>query len=247
MLSLNNKGFGGHALEVREVVRKWTTGVESKEKLKAEFYKTIRAIEDNSMAPLGYVEPISMTDGPNWFEYTMPYIHGEPAHKVADFKPIADAIKASIQFRCRGRVSGFRLLARRQLDLIYSQKPELNQFDKRMSAMIGSSSDLYPEGFCHGDMGLSNILVSKEGIKCIDFTPAFLNSPLIDVATYDLSLNNDESLIREDHKKLRDELFDYFDKYRVNIILIKKLKILSWLIHTTDPLEQKRIRAMLND
>ncbi len=38
-----------------------------------------------------------------------------------------------------------------------------------------------PEGYCHGDLTLSNILFKKDNIVFIDFLDSFVDSPLIDI------------------------------------------------------------------
>lgn len=229
-----------------KTVRKWTTGANSSSILRKEFLKIMTAINDDLMSPIEVVEPIGMSSGPSFFEYTMPFIEGETGFTTDKFNLVADAIKSSIKHRCRERVSGFKLACRRELDVIYSLDSKLcAKYDQKFSQMIDASSDIYPSGFCHGDMGLANIIIDGNSVKCIGLTHSFIQTPLFDVATYCLSLKS--SVVKEEHIKLRDELLSFFDKYLVNIVLLQKIRMLSWLPHIKINAYAEEVRSMIDD
>lgn len=63
--------------------------------------------------------------------------------------------------------------------------PELLYFGAKIRAdiLILSNEILFPVGWCHGDLTLSNFICSRhQGVKLIDFLSIYLESPLQDVA-----------------------------------------------------------------
>jgi hypothetical protein len=67
-----------------------------------------------------------------------------------------------------------------------------------------------PEGYCHGDLTLSNVLFEKSDIVFIDFLDSFVDSPLIDIV----------KLRQDTYFKWSLDLFDgHYDSIRIDWLL----------------------------
>lgn len=86
-------------------------------------------------------------------------------------------------------------------------------FDKVMSNAKKIEKDLLkikrPITICHGDPNPDNVLVTKEGLKMIDFEYAGMGDPLSDIALFGVYVGYDIDKTYELYDMYKDVVFDY--------------------------------------
>ena len=97
-----------------------------------------------------------------------------------------------------------------------------------------------PEGFCHGDLTLSNLLFNNDDIVVIDFLDTFLDSPIQDIVKIRqdtqfhwslrmLKLNYDRVKIIQCLNYIDNKLHNEFKKYDFYLNTYKIFQILNFL------------------
>lgn len=220
-----HKGLSGFGLHLQGgIVTKWTSGHESTPLLKYSCEKQLKEIEENKLGPIKTVDIYSTSEGFDNFEFSMP--HMECPTGFTDFDNrllIREQIRKSLYSRSNDIRSGFKKIIRRELDKIEESVIKLDCL-----RLLELCSDYYPYGYAHGDFGFANMLIEDGVIHMIDFTKAFINSPLLDIATLRLST------YCEDAKAWHLDLVDTVERdhwlYINQITIIKMIKVLSYKI-----------------
>lgn len=220
MSLLKHKGLSGAAIEVvGDRVRKWTAGREASPLLHHALVLQ-RACSDE-LLPILSTEVLMWESDPDSCLFEMP-IYEDTAFTRFDL---------SIQTQ-------IRLSLKNRLSFAYKR----NDFASRIAQAVHSfcSSNLkqefladfdiepstYPAGYCHGDFGFANMMIDNGQVKMIDFTPSFLYTPLIDIASMEMSLFSDATTTK--HAEFVEEILEEFKEWRPQINILRKVKVLSF-------------------
>lgn len=245
---MKHSGLSGYGLKKhRGVVRKWTTGEESSLALRSDFLKQLKELMCNSLAPIKTVDIIGYMHDGDKFYFDMPYIEADSVFtSKGDLKKEKDLIRQSLSNRSKEEMSGFRALVKSEIKILLTQIPESERYvGENIIKNLDRCPDTYPIGYCHGDFGFANMLTVNGQIFMLDFTKSFIKTPLMDIATMDLSLSGDKADDR--HHDIVKTVRNDFKHNRSQIDVLKKVKMLSWLPHAGDMAWRKRLIKMLND
>ena len=230
-MSFQHNGLSGFGLrrEGEEVV-KWTRGVESTKILKESYMIQKRAHDRNFLHPMRALEITSvmdLIDFGEYFEFRMPYVESDSAYFYQDGYHLIDHIRRSISYRKSVAHVGFKEIVS---DYLIGIKPSAMKFEVEQD--LEKTNDLYPKGFCHGDFGLANMLIIDDVVHLIDFTPSFIQTPLMDIATLEMCIVHME--VAPWHiellKQLKKDNADYADK----ISILRKCKVLGFKDYSSD-------------
>lgn len=217
---LKHKGLSGSAVEIKgDHVLKWTCGHQSAPKL----YNSIvlqRSFQ-GELLPIRPAKIISVKNSDDYVSIEMPYY---PDTAFTRFNPvIAEQIGQSLFNRLDGAVvrTGFSSIIAHQV-----LKCRDSQLKKEFLSGFDSEPDKFPSGFCHGDFGFSNMMVKEDKVFMIDYTPSFIYTPLIDIATMETSLFAD--FATKKHAELVASLRLKYREWLPQIDILRKVKILSF-------------------
>lgn len=226
MTSVIHKGLSGFGFkDCGDQLIKWTTGKESKLVLMESCQAQMIERRLMKLYPLHTVPVYSKKEDGESFEFSMPKLDF-PSGFTFKYNPreIRSLIRQSFENRSWEPKAGFKSIVRKEL-----AKYPLSDLKLMAEAALEYCSDIYPHGYAHGDMGFANMLVDDKKIQIymIDFTKSFIQSPLIDLATMELSLFSEftKSWSLECWTDCSNALFRY--KEQANVV--RMVKVISFL------------------
>lgn len=188
----------------------------------------MEALRSGRFSPLKPVPIIGFWEENGEFYFEMPFLDYESGFTSNEHDRVKKAIIESLVSRSHVKSSGFKKIILRELERLERAKEIDLIFDR-----LKKCSDEYIEGPTHGDLGLANILVGPE-IYLIDFTPSFIQSPLMDIATLETSLIGAEDGAK--FKKFFKEIERKFRAYKDQKDIIRMVKVLSYQSRIRDEL-----------
>ncbi len=227
------EGRSGCKIEILEkhqsyFIRKTSNSLKYNDRLKKQCQKQTEYINIGNITTPSILNCETNTDGLFFFE--MPYIMGE---KYSDYLVKADIIKLNrfidslLQFIDSNLFSTVSINIKN--DLIINkvlsveatskkktiQYPNLKREFNFLLNNIPQSS--IPMGKCHGDLTLSNVIISNNSIYIIDFLDSFIESPVMDIVKLRQDTKFKWSLILEKtvpayQKNKITQALNYFDK-----------------------------------
>ena len=233
-------------------VIKWTKGKEAVQGLRADTYKNIHEIEYNQLYPFKPVNVLSVIEEPEFYSVKMPYLADKTVYELpAEPIDLFSTYKESISNRIKMMNPGFKTIALGHLSKLVDRlkkKPNPEQalfLVYKIETLIKKCNDLYPFGYCHGDLGLANIFHVGDKFIVIDFTDTFIHSPLMDLASIVMSNEQADEKIKW-HKPFEIKLINEFKEFTDQIEILKKLRYFEYLINA-DPGNRWRYIELLND
>lgn len=227
---MKHKGHGEFGLTfTSDNVTKWTTGEVSSKALNKSLQKHLLDIQFNSLKPIMPVEIISTVTTKSEVSFTMPYIKGDTGFTATIHrKKIKEQIRKSINKRSLHIRQGFKALVEAELNIL-----EDSELKNVVREELAKCSDHYPHGYCHGDFGFANMLIIDEVIHMIDYTPSFIESPLMDLATMELSLFSE--LAKDWHFEIFELLEKDLFRFKAHKDILRMCKVLSFKYDKSDP------------
>ena len=229
-----HKGLSGFALlKDGGKVTKWTQGKESCARLLDSCFRQSEERLKGLLYPIKTVPVYSRAIRNNYFSFEMPFMDLPSGFTFKNNRLIIKSIiRQSFENRSWSPKAGFKNIIRRELEKypISAQKIHIEN-------MLNICSDIYPHGYAHGDMGFANMLIDEDSVYMIDFTESFIDSPLIDLATMELSLFSEFSKTwnLECFTDCSNALF----RYKEQTDIVRMVKVLSFY-RDTDTEERKR-------
>ena len=230
-MSFQHKGLSGFSLrrEGDEVI-KWTRGIESTKILKESYMMQLREMTFETMYPIKTVEiksVMDLIDFGEYFDFRMPLIEADSAFYYPHGERLFAQVRASFWARSYRPVGGFKEIIKAYLLGI---EPSCMKLE--VEEQLAEASDYYPSGFCHGDFGLANMLIVEDSIHMIDYTPSFIQTPLIDIATLEMSMVHME--VSQWHLDLLKILKNDYKGYADKIDILRKCKVLGFQNYDSD-------------
>lgn len=210
---------------------KYARGCEERiDNLRASYLKTIAAYNNDSMNPIKVAQPISFTASKETFSFEMEHIVTNKEFSV-ECDDIFKREVISYFSKEHLRTSGFKEKCYSELVRLKGLSKgdgENNTMFNEVHKLIEECDDFYLESFCHGDFGYNNFLVSNNKLYAIDITPSFINSILVDVATFQMNALEAEGTIKE----VFNTIYGFYKEYEKQIALLRKLRVLSFWRNT---------------
>ena len=218
MSLLKHKGLSGAAIEVvNGRVRKWTRGSVAAPELKNA--ATRQANAEFHLLPILAAPILSTKEKEDYFAFEME-LYPETAFTLFNEeveKKIEDSLSARLsRNHCRlftwdpmVAVSGYK---------------ESNL--KREFQMEWPQAKYFPHGYAHGDFGFANMVIEGDQVYMIDFTTPLIQSPLVDIATMEVSLFAGETT--QKHIDFVRKIRDKYSHWSQQIDMIRKVKVLSF-------------------
>lgn len=247
------QGFSGFCvLKEGDKVIKWTQGSESYPKLKFSYQKQLEEIINQKLTYLKAVPIIAVTSKENLFSFTMPFINGKTGYETD--RPLLFIHKIEKHFKCRlERMEigyGFKEICNTELNrlinILDAKKINAEKQINIIKAQINNVADYYPKGYCHGDLGLANLIHYAEKVFVIDFENSFIDSPLVDLVTYGLSITlTDKKIIiqRDSFDRILNFHYIWIQHYKI----IRNLKLLSYVPFQSTENDRKEKLGLIND
>lgn len=215
------KGLSGAAIRIEgNDVIKWTRGKEAAPRLLDSYYKMQEDLRHKYMQPMIPVRVNMVRYEGDFCELTMPFVYGRSGYQM-DSNILSKALSYYFELSCKPTATGFKDKVRRELLTI----PE-SRLKNRVMKQVDYVTDTYPMGFCHGDLGLANMIEDEGEIYLIDYTPRFIETPLIDLATLELSLFSEYA--KSHHLELFEKLMDMNFIYRGHVDLLRSVLALKF-------------------
>jgi hypothetical protein len=215
--SFRHSGFSGFGLRRHgDTVQKWTRGENAILLLKESMRLHSEALKSKRFSPLRAVPIVGFWEENGEFFFEMPFYDLDSGFTTKDTERLKSALIKSLENRSCVKSSGFKKIIAKEIEKL-PDTPLIDEIIKDLR----ESSDEFIEGPVHGDFGLANMLVGKE-IYLIDFTPSFIHSPLMDIATLEMSIASASK--GEHHVKMFKEIRNKFKVYRKQIDIIRKTK-----------------------
>lgn len=120
----------------------------------------------------------------------------------------------------------------REKVLQFIRKFPMEEMKRDIEESLKTCPDVYPLGPVHGDMGFANILFNGHQCFLVDFTPSFIQSPLMDLASMELCLFSYKA--HPWHVAFFNELKSHFAQFSPQIDIIRKAKALSFYRRSYD-------------
>lgn len=158
--------------------------------------------------------------------FKMPFIKGV-SFNPSSFSSAESSMIEMYLTSNKGIESGdFRSLVR----LFLKDRPD-SFMKEDVLQLLNECPDNYLKGFCHGDFGPDNIIFNKDNGYLIDFTEAYIDSILFDVAilTRFLRMNGSDAAVG-----LNNYILDLFKDYSKQIEILGKLRAIRFF----SPLDQ---------
>ena len=217
MSLLKHKGLSGAAIEVvNGRVRKWTRGSVAAPELRNA--ATRQANADFYLLPILAAPILSIEEKEDYFAFEMD-IYPETA-----FTSFSDKIEKKIGLSLRDRLFG------NYRNVIWDPLLPVSGFKdsqlKKDFQREWPQAVHFPYGYAHGDFGFANMMVEDDQIYMIDFTTPLIQSPLVDIATMEMSLFADAATKK--HADFVAKIRDKYSDWKHQIDLIRKVKVLSY-------------------
>lgn len=245
MNSLIHKGHSGFAVELTEdlkMVVKWTKGQESSSLL----WESLSLQTFSNMEPIRAVPIKTKVLDVDTVTAFMPFINEASGFT---FDGNWQAFKFNILASFIGRSNfmdkeNFSIIINREIQKSFDFADSgMQKALRKTVGLAGFQSRNWPSGFCHGDFGFANMLVDPYGnIQMIDYTPSFIPSPLVDVATMELSLFSDQA--NSGHIGIWKSCRALFSDYEYHIDAIRMAKVLSYFRDNDTPERRKELTGM---
>lgn len=225
---MRHDGHSGFCVQRHhDTVLKWTKGLESSDLLYQSGKLQRWCLHNDGLFPIRSVMvKIHLNEKRDYCSLEMPYVGCESGFTFkGDTQKMSEAIFKSFSFRSRDIRPGFLHILKREIDKIGAHVP--SELKMIVRSVYSNCLDQYPYGFPHGDFGFANMLVDDRAIiSMVDFTPSFIYSPLVDIATMELSLFSVYS--RNQHVKIYKKCLSLFPYSGDQIELLRMLKVLSF-------------------
>lgn len=224
---MKHKGLSGFGLRIKDdTIEKWTVGQESKLKLYESYLLQKNEHYLQNLLPIQPLPIFFSLDSFDSFSFIMPYHLGDTGFTAEENININAAIRSSLIDRSYQYADGFKKIIKIEIS-----KYKKSVLTKIIEDKLESVDDLYPLGFCHGDFGFANMLIDGDSISMIDFTPSFIYSPLMDIATMELSLFS--SVAKPWHFKLFEDIERDHERFKEQKNIVRMCKVLSFT-HSED-------------
>lgn len=225
-----HKGLSGHAIERRgDFVVKWTQGETAHRDLYNSWFKNNECHRNHSLFPIKTIKQSARLFPDDLrIEVTMPFIEGESGLTTTDHLLLKDHVKSSFYRRSKEiRNSGFKEICNKQLSSLNSYNiKEADELEFYLRSYIDRCEDSYIYGFCHGDFGFANLIVTAKDVFAIDLTPSFIDSPLMDIATMELCLFDPGT--KPFHFHLFESLEKEYFRFKAQKDVLRMIKVLSF-------------------
>lgn len=198
----------------------------------------------------------------NFFSFSMEYIRGYCGHEIPEFcdyrtlHVLRNFFESYIEQIMRLPVSDMREHFSNKLAAMsvapVSDHAYLAAIDHLETHLVNDNQELLcPTGRYHGDLTLSNLLISKSSreIYLIDFLPSFANTPLLDVAKIEQDLTHKWSFRHKVQKSSRvdialqnllpAELIARLETTFPALQVVRILNVLRIFPYVTDPVTHK--------
>lgn len=220
MSLLKHRGLSGAAVEIKDnKVLKWTKGKDASPVLKQSLMWQKGCTDE--LLPIKPAEVCSYSYSENSVQFEMP-IYPETAFTNLSYKvesQIEESIRSRLSYACE-----------RPDFAVATLQQAIKCPDSTLKNEFLKSHDLeprfYPAGYAHGDFGFANMMVEDDQIYMIDFTPFPIWTPLIDIATLELSLFSESATKK--HVDLAARIRKEHQKWVPQINILRKLKVLSY-------------------
>lgn len=237
--SVIHKGLSGFALEKKgDQVIKWTQGKESSKLLFDSAYLQAEERIKKELSPIKAVPIYAKSIKGDYFSFNMPFMDLPSGFTFKkNGRIIKSIIRQSFENRSWNPRGGFKSIIKKEL-----LKYPLSDLKIMTEAALNYCSDIYPHGYAHGDMGFANMLIGEDEVYMIDFTPSFINSPLIDLCTMELSLFSEftKSWNLECYTDCSNALFRYKEQAEV----VRMVKVLSFMRDDDSSERRKELARM---
>lgn len=215
---MKHEGHSGFGLHLENgIVTKWTVGSESSQILMASY--DLQSQCGERIPGVKALDCFGAVSLENEFSFQMPHLDVESGFTTREH--ISEILKKCVLSRHIETRTGFNNAVLKELNKF--DVPELKSLvvDK-----LRDETDIYPAGFCHGDLGFANMLVQDGQIYLIDFTPSFVQSPLVDIVTMEMSLPSYRT--KKWHRDLVADLKTKTDSFKEHRDIIRMTKVLSF-------------------
>lgn len=149
--------------------------------------------------------------------------------KEIDLEYLEKSIEVSLLNRCDSAKFGLNNILNDEVTRIKNFVREIHGIEEANKIKISEylcNKDHYISGLCHGDFGLRNMYFDNQRLYISDFTHSFIESPLMDVITLKLSIDNKS--VSLDKKKMVDSIYNNYKDYSQQMSAILKVKELAW-------------------
>lgn len=213
--------------------------------LKESCFKQIDDFHDPHMNSVEAVPVASFDFHKDTFSFQMPLIKLPSVFKFSgDFTRVNDMILSRFQVPPVYE-RGFGSIVMAEIEALVEEYPFIEQYSDHIVPLL--KNDSYRYGYAHGDFGPANLFVDSLCLKAVDYSHAFIDSPLLDLAMFDLSVSTSSYSHGEHYRILRNirGLFKQAELDQVEII--KAVKILSWMPHADGPHFRRLLRMLGHD
>lgn len=245
---MKHKGCSGFAVQRKnDRVIKWTQGADSSPRLEASCFKQIDDYCNPHMKGILAVEVLRFDKGVNSFSFEMEYLDLESVYTHrGNFSMINTVLLNHFDELHPYYESGFQSIMMAEIDRLCDRHPFIRTYSQQIENQIEDVQ--YRYGYCHGDMGFANLLVDKHCLRAIDYSPSFIDSPLYDAAMMQMSFKMNAFKCLPEHAQIMKNVKNSFHDYeKIQIDLIEKVKILSFLPHAGSDDKFKEFMRIMND
>ena len=173
----------------------------------------------------------------------MPYVDAESGWTTIEFEILEKKIKDSFKNRAKEIANGFNEIILKELGYL-QRVPEMLM--GKVKSQLKIETDPYVYGYTHGDFGFANMFVDQGKVLIIDFSIPFIDSPLLDLATMELSVRGIKAN-REKHLNIVRKIYELFPEYRLQVHILKQVHLLRALNGTVSPQARADIVEILNE
>lgn len=231
---MEHEGLSGCGFKKsKDQITKWTQGPDVYKKLKGSCYMQEVEAKKGFLFPIKTVPVYSKKEKGDYLEFTMPLM---PLSSGFTFKTNRGLIKSQIRRSFENRSLEPRAGFKRIINEIINNYED-SDIKLTIQAALISCPDIYPHGYPHGDFGFANMLVSESEVFMIDFTESFIYSPLVDLATMELSLFSPWT--RSWNLECFTECSNVLFRYKQQADIVRMVKVLTF-IKKDDSLERRK-------
>lgn len=221
---LKHEGHSGFMVRLnpeKTEVEKLTYGFEAAALLRASFNMQMNEILKRELYPINTVPIFSVGDYEDRFAFRMPFLDYDSGFTGNLEKGARKKIVMSLANRGNDHRLGFKNIVKE-----YIQRFPNCDLKLTLKAHLETCSDLYPYGYAHGDFGFANMLINQANVYIVDFTPSFIYSPLIDLATMELSLFSNKADVT--HRKVFRNSEEFYEGFKQHKDILRMCKVLSF-------------------